>query len=102
MDGGADDVTGALQQAYSGLIRAVELERRRGEEKLDTVAVVADLHELRTMMSAAAEMMRTFPRGPSGCRRLLIQGCVGDVRDTSVECQEHGSGFVGPHVVSRR
>jgi hypothetical protein len=60
MDGGTGDVTDALQQAYSGLLRAVELERRRRDGKLDAAAVVADLHELRTMMSAAAEMMRTF------------------------------------------
>ena len=57
---GTNEVTTALQGAYSGLLRAVELERRRPDDGVDTVEVVSDMHELRTLMSAAAQMMRSF------------------------------------------
>ncbi len=60
MEAGSNEVTAALQGAYSGLLRAVELERRRPDHAIDAVAVVSDLHELRTIMSAAAHMMRSF------------------------------------------
>jgi hypothetical protein len=60
MDVGSNEVTAALQDAYSGLVRAVELERRRPDDRVDIAAVVSDVHELRTIMSAAAQMMRSF------------------------------------------
>jgi hypothetical protein len=75
MDVGTNEVTAALQDAYSGLLRAVELERRRTDDSVDIAAVVSDIHELRTIMSAAAQMMRSFnlerygqmvKRGPAG------------------------------------
>jgi hypothetical protein len=60
MDIGSNKVTYALQDAYSGLVRAVELGRRRSHDSLDIAAVVSEIHELRTIMSAAAQMMRSF------------------------------------------
>jgi hypothetical protein len=60
MDVGSNQVTAALQDAYSGLLRAVELERRRRTDNLDVAALVSDIHELRSLMSAAAQMMRSF------------------------------------------
>ncbi|WP_433158126.1 hypothetical protein [Kribbella sp. CA-247076] len=75
MDVGSNEVTTALQAAYSGLLRAVELERRRPEDSLEAPAVVSDIHELRTIMTAASQLMLSFglPRyggmvkwGPAG------------------------------------
>jgi hypothetical protein len=60
MDVGSNEVTAALQDAYSGLLRAVELERRRRPDSVEVASVVSDIHELRTLMSAAAQMMRSF------------------------------------------
>ena len=60
MDVGSDAVTTALQDAYSGLVRAVELERRRPDDGADLADVVSGVHELRTIMSAAAHMMNAF------------------------------------------
>ena len=60
MEAGNNEVTATLQGAYAGLLRAVELQRRRPDDAIDAVAVVSDLHELRTIMSAAAQLMRSF------------------------------------------
>ena len=47
------DVTEALQLAYSALRQAVELERERQDQDVDPDTWAAEIHELRTMMSAA-------------------------------------------------
>ncbi|WP_328519759.1 hypothetical protein [Kribbella sp. NBC_00359] len=65
------------------MLRAVELERRRTDDKVDIAAVVSDIHELRTIMSAAAQMMRSFNLerygqmvkwGPAGAPDGLFHG----------------------------
>ncbi|MEV0283649.1 hypothetical protein AB0H36_05945 [Kribbella sp. NPDC050820] len=68
MDVGSNEVTAALQNAYSGLLRAVELERRRPDDHLDMQVVVSDVHEVRTLMSALAQMMRSFDLNRYGGR----------------------------------
>ncbi|WP_132188978.1 MULTISPECIES: hypothetical protein [Kribbella] len=50
----------ALQLAYSALRQAVELERKRQDEDVDPDTWAAEIHELRTMMSAAGLMMRSI------------------------------------------
>jgi hypothetical protein len=54
------DVAEALQLAYSALRQAVELERKRRDEDVDPETWAAEIHELRTMMSAAGLMMQTI------------------------------------------
>jgi hypothetical protein len=60
MDGGGNEVTVALQDAYASVVRAVEVTRRRSADQVGTETVVLDLHELRSLMSATAHMMRAF------------------------------------------
>ncbi|WP_427891938.1 hypothetical protein ACQHIV_04495 [Kribbella sp. GL6] len=55
-----NEVTTALQGAYAGLVRAVDVARRRPDDRVDATVVVSDLHELRSLMSAAAQLMRSF------------------------------------------
>jgi hypothetical protein len=54
------DVTEALQLAYSALRQAVELERKRQDQDVDPDTWAAEIHELRTMMSAAGLMTRSI------------------------------------------
>ncbi|MER7246971.1 hypothetical protein [Kribbella sp. NPDC000426] len=81
MDG--NEVTSALQSAYGDLVRAVELTRRRPDDRIDTASVVSDLHELRVLMSAAAQMMRSFHLGQHGATVKWAPGAEPEGSDNS-------------------
>jgi len=56
----ADSAEGSLQEAGASLRHAVEVLRRRPVDDVAAKALVAEFHELRTVMSTAALLMQAF------------------------------------------
>jgi hypothetical protein len=56
----SDSVEDALEQAGAALRNAVEVLRRRPVDEVAAKGLVAEFHELRTVMSAAALLMQSF------------------------------------------
>ena len=56
----SESVENALQDAGTALRHAVEVSRRRPADDVAAKALVAEFHELRTVMSTAALLMQSF------------------------------------------
>lgn len=56
----AESAEDALQEASAALRRAVEVLRRRPADEVAAKALVAEFHELRTLMSTAGLLMSSF------------------------------------------
>lgn len=61
-DSNSRRVLACLRQAYSALREAVDLQRRP-DPAVGAAAWVEKIHELRTVMSAAAQLVRSFDPG---------------------------------------